>query len=96
MRIGGTPASHHDHAATTAILQSAERLVPALRELRKGTITRAARPMTANGLPRVARTGRNLVTATGHGTLGMTLAPATAAAVALLLGHGAGRVEVPR
>jgi D-amino-acid dehydrogenase len=52
--------------------------------------------MTPDGLPRVAKTGRNLVTATGHGTLGMTLAPATAAAVAQLLGHGGRRAEVLR
>jgi D-amino-acid dehydrogenase len=96
MRIGGTPAHRHDQAATAAIRQAAERLVPALHDLSKGTVTRAARPMTPDGLPRVAKTGRNLVTATGHGTLGMTLAPATAAAVARLLGHGGRRAEVLR
>ncbi|TJZ98835.1 NAD(P)/FAD-dependent oxidoreductase [Actinacidiphila oryziradicis] len=96
MRIGGTPAHRHDHAATAAIRQAAERLVPALRDLPEGTVTRAARPMTPDGLPRVVRTGRNLITASGHGTLGMTLAPATAAAVALLLGPGARAAEVPR
>ncbi|MCG0283766.1 FAD-dependent oxidoreductase [Streptomyces sp. PSAA01] len=98
MRIGGTPEDRHDQAATTAIQQAAEQIVPALHDLREGTvtITRAARPMTPDGLPRVARTGRNLITATGHGTLGMTLAPATATTVARLLGHGGHRAEVSR
>ncbi|MEV4789833.1 FAD-dependent oxidoreductase [Streptomyces tuirus] len=96
MRIGGTPRDRHDHAAATAIRQAAERLVPALHDLPQGTLTRAARPMTPDGLPQAARTGRNLVTATGHGTLGMTLAPATAAAVAQLLGHEGRHPEVLR
>ncbi|MBB1158127.1 NAD(P)/FAD-dependent oxidoreductase [Amycolatopsis dendrobii] len=94
MRIGGTPSARDDHPAATAIRQAAERLVPALRDLPAGSIVRAARPMTPDGLPRVARTGRNLIVATGHGTLGMTLAPATAVTVARLVGSEDRREEV--
>ena len=37
-----------------------------------------ARPMTADGLPVFKEIGRGVTVLTGHGTLGMTLAPFTA------------------
>jgi len=52
------------------------------------------RPMTSDGLPLVGRAPAmpNVILATGHGMLGVTLAPATAAAVAPLVLEG---VEAP-
>ncbi|MDT7707108.1 MAG: D-amino-acid dehydrogenase [Pseudonocardiales bacterium] len=85
MRIGGTPSTEHDRVAAAAIRHAAERLVPGLRDLRNATVLRGARPMTPDGVPRIAWTRPNLITATGHGTLGMTLAPSTAKAVSALL-----------
>lgn len=48
------------------------------------------RPMTADGLPLIGRAPalRNVFVATGHGMLGVTLAPATAAALAPLVLEG--------
>jgi D-amino-acid dehydrogenase len=48
------------------------------------------RPMTADGLPLIGRapTMRNVFVATGHGMLGVTLAPATAAVLAPLVLEG--------
>ncbi len=48
------------------------------------------RPMTADGLPLIGRSPalRNAFVATGHGMLGVTLAPATAAALAPLVLEG--------
>jgi D-amino-acid dehydrogenase len=46
------------------------------------------RPMTADGLPSIERTKKykNLIMATGHGMLGMSMAPATGSRVASLVG----------
>lgn len=85
MRIGGTPSPEHDRAAGAAIRSAADRLVPDLRDLPDGPVLRGARPMTPDGMPRITRTGSNVITAAGHGTLGMTLAPSTARAVSDLL-----------
>ena len=46
------------------------------------------RPMTADGLPSIERTRKytNLIVATGHGMLGMSMAPATGNRVAAIIG----------
>lgn len=48
------------------------------------------RPMTPDGMPVIGRLGRltNTYVSTGHGMLGMTLAPGTAAALTELVVHG--------
>src|SRR5207248_3100228 len=51
----------------------------------RGELWSGLRPATPNGLPVVERLRPGLVVATGHGMLGVTLAPATAARVAWLL-----------
>jgi len=54
------------------------------------------RPMTADGLPLIGRTPalENAYVATGHGMLGVTLAPATAAALAPLVLEGRSAPEL--
>jgi D-amino-acid dehydrogenase len=88
MRIGGRADAAADLMAVQNLRTAAERLLPPLRDLPAGTAWRGARPLTPSGLPIIGSLGRNLVVATGHGTLGMTLAPATSRAVASLLTHG--------
>jgi D-amino-acid dehydrogenase len=88
MQFGGRPTSVADPAAIADLRSAAERLLPSLRALPTGTAWHGARPMTPSGLPIVGPLGRNVVAATGHGTLGMTLAPATGRLVEALLMHG--------
>jgi D-amino-acid dehydrogenase len=54
------------------------------------------RPMTADGLPLIgaAPALQNVFVATGHGMLGVTLAPATAALLAPLVLEGRGAPEL--
>ncbi|MCW2899028.1 MAG: FAD-dependent oxidoreductase [Streptosporangiaceae bacterium] len=88
MQFGGRQTSAADPAAIADLRSAAERLLPSLRALPAGTAWRGARPMTPSGLPIIGPLGRNVVAATGHGTLGMTLAPATGRLVESLLTHG--------
>jgi D-amino-acid dehydrogenase len=88
MQFGGRPTSAADPAAIAELRSAAERLLPALRAHPSGTAWRGARPMTPSGLPIIGPLGRNVVAAIGHGTLGMTLAPATGRLVESLLTHG--------
>nr|AGS49663.1 D-amino acid dehydrogenase small subunit [uncultured bacterium esnapd13] len=46
---------------------------------------RGARPMTPSGVPCVTRVADNVIAATGHGTLGMTLGPVTGQLVGSLV-----------
>lgn len=79
MTIGGPRPQGPDAALISAMRSAAERLVPGLRGLPELARWIGARPMTPDGRPRVHRLGRwpNVIAATGHGTLGMTLAPHT-------------------
>ena len=72
---------------------AATRLVPALADLPDGVAWQGARPMTAGGLPLLGRDRSvdNLLLATGHGTLGVTLAPVTGEILAELVTDGARR-----
>lgn len=80
MRFGGRPRTAPDPADIDALVHAATRIVPAVGELsRDGSVTRiGSRPMTADGLPILKEIGRGVTALTGHGTLGMTLAPFTA------------------
>lgn len=87
MRFGGEPRTAPTPAEIDALVRAATRLVPAVGELdREGAVARiGARPMTADGLPVFKEIGRGVTVLTGHGTLGMTLAPFTARRVFDLL-----------
>lgn len=63
----------------------AEDVLPALRRISdRGVSWRGARPMTPSGVPFTGHLADNLIAVTGHGTLGMTLAPASARQAAAL------------
>lgn len=86
MEFGG-PASAAPRPEAIATLRAvAEVAIPAIRDIADpGTAWRGARPMTPTGMPIIRQVGHNLVAATGHGPLGITLAPATGRIVADLL-----------
>ncbi|WP_033288989.1 NAD(P)/FAD-dependent oxidoreductase [Amycolatopsis jejuensis] len=80
-RTGDTPASEPqpDPGDLAALRRAAERVLPAIRAIdHPGHGQVGARPMTPSGLPIIARMLGNLFAVTGHGTLGMTLAPRSA------------------
>ncbi|QIY53505.1 FAD-dependent oxidoreductase [Streptomyces sp. RPA4-5] len=79
MAFGGRPETAPCPAALKALRAAAERTVPGLSTLTEpGEPWRGARPMTPSGMPIIRPVAPNVIAATGHGTLGMTLAPATA------------------
>jgi D-amino-acid dehydrogenase len=79
MQFGGGSESMPTDDQISGLRSSAEAVLPALRDVEaSGIAWRGARPMTPSGLPIVKRFGANVVAVTGHGTLGMTLAPHTA------------------
>ncbi|AIY18618.1 FAD-dependent oxidoreductase [Pimelobacter simplex] len=93
MQLGGRPDGSRSAATVAGLRDAATGLVPALAALADGTAWHGARPMTTGGLPLLGRDRRvaNLVLATGHGTLGMTLAPVTGEIVSELIASGSGR-----
>lgn len=79
MQFGGACDAPPTIRQISALRASAEQVLPAIGELAaEGTCWRGARPMTPSGLPIVRRCNLNTFAVTGHGTLGMTLAPQTA------------------
>ncbi len=76
-----------DERRVAAIVRAAERAVPTLRGRRVLEVWRGLRPCTPDGLPVVGRPPGlgNLVLATGHGMMGLTLAPVTAKLVGELV-----------
>jgi D-hydroxyproline dehydrogenase subunit beta len=64
------------------LLQGAVRLVPALAEARVLSAWWGLRPMTPDGRPLVGKLADGLFVATGHGSLGVTLAGGTARLIA--------------
>jgi D-amino-acid dehydrogenase len=78
MDLGGRPGIVPTTQQVAQLRVAAERVLPGIAELGAGTTWRGARPMTPSGLPIVKRCGTRAYAATGHGTLGMTLAPHTA------------------
>lgn len=92
MRFGGDPDKAPPQEAFDRLRATANRLVPSLSAIADdGQKFWGARPMTASGLPVTRRLLGNVVVAAGHGTLGMTLAPATAALTARLLAQSSTR-----
>jgi D-amino-acid dehydrogenase len=78
MEFGAEGAQDPAPSAVARMRTAAERTVPALRELTDGAKSwRGARPMTPTGSPFIGLVGPNVVAATGHNTLGMTLGPVT-------------------
>ena len=79
MQFGGGSERTPTDDQVSGLRRSAEAVLPALRDVQAaGVAWRGARPMTPSGLPIVNRFGANVVAVTGHGTLGMTLAPHSA------------------
>jgi D-amino-acid dehydrogenase len=94
VRISGTfdlvrPGAGTAPGRMRGVLNAASTHLPALRDLAVSDVDvwSGARPCTADSVPVVGPVGRvpGLFVATGHGTLGMTLAPATGQAIARLV-----------
>jgi D-amino-acid dehydrogenase len=69
-----------DERRVAAIVRAAERALPSLRGRTVLEVWRGLRPCTPDGLPVIGRPPRleNVVLASGHGMMGLTLAPVTA------------------
>ena len=76
-----------DRMRVGAIVRAAERGLPSLRGRRVLEVWRGLRPCSPDGLPIVGRPGglANVVLATGHSMMGLTLAPVTGRLAAELL-----------
>ncbi|WP_158578925.1 NAD(P)/FAD-dependent oxidoreductase [Spongiactinospora rosea] len=81
MELGGPPAPPTPERFAS-LRRTAAGLLPGAALGEPGDQWHGARPMTPDGLPIVRRTRPGLVVATGHGQLGMTLAPATGELIA--------------
>lgn len=70
-----------------AIVEAGERVLGGLSRGRTGAVWRGLRPCAPDGLPIIGRSRRvdNVVFATAHAMLGLTLAPLTAKVVAQLV-----------
>lgn len=85
MEFGGRASQAPRPEAIATLRAVAEAAIPAMRTITdSGVAWRGARPMTPSGLPIIRPVRDNLVAATGHGPLGVTLAPATGRIVAHL------------
>jgi D-amino-acid dehydrogenase len=92
MEFGAEGAQDPSPSAVARMRAAAERTVPALRELTDGAESwRGARPMTPTGSPFIRLLAPNVVAATGHNTLGMTLGPVTGQLVCDLITHNGTR-----
>ena len=94
VRVGGTmeivsPKRPPDTRRVVGIARGVERYLPAFRSetLTALPVWTGARPVSGDGLPYLGRlpTARQVIVATGHGMLGFSLAPVTAALVADLV-----------
>jgi D-amino-acid dehydrogenase len=86
MEFGAEGAPDPRPSAVARMRAAAERTVPALRELTSGgQLWRGARPMTPTGVPFIGAVAENVIAATGHNTLGMTLGPVTGQMVSDLI-----------
>ena len=76
-----------DPARVDALVRAAGRIMPALAGARVRGVWRGLRPCAPDGLPIVGRTERldNLILATAHAMMGLTLAPLTGDVVADLV-----------
>ncbi|MFI0418738.1 NAD(P)/FAD-dependent oxidoreductase [Spongiactinospora sp. 9N601] len=87
MELGGPPAPPTPERFA-ALRRTAAVLLPGADLDEPGDRWHGARPMTPDGLPIIRRARPGLVIATGHGQLGMTLAPATGELIAVDLTVG--------
>ncbi|MEO7352314.1 MAG: FAD-dependent oxidoreductase, partial [Marmoricola sp.] len=86
MRFGGEIGQLPPPGHLAALRASAERILPALGDVQEpGEGWMGARPMTTTGLPIVRRVNPTTIVVTGHGTLGMTLAPESGVQVRRLI-----------
>ena len=87
MEFGGRADDPPTLRSVQALRDAATEILPGLAALGPGRVWRGARPMTTSGMPVVERLDGfdNVTVAAGHGTLGVTLAPSSATAVADLL-----------
>ena len=84
--FGGTAGDEPPAGAGQRLDAAVRSFVPTLPSRdTAGAPWRGGRPMTPSGIPRVGRIGENVVAATGHGTLGMTLGPVTGTLVSSLV-----------
>jgi D-amino-acid dehydrogenase len=97
LRLGGTMElsglnQRLDGRRVAAIRRAAELYLPAVFAAEAGEEWVGMRPITPDGLPAIGRAPglENVFVAAGHGMLGMTLGPATAAVVAGLIAGGGG------
>jgi D-amino-acid dehydrogenase len=79
-----------------AVMQSVNRYISGLKSPEVIEIWRGLRPCTPDGLPIISRSSRieNLIVATGHAMLGMTLGPITGKLVSQLLSSEAPEIDV--
>lgn len=86
MEFGGGPRDAPRAEAVRRLDTVTRECVPALPERdTAGKPWRGARPMTPSGVPCISWVAGNVIAATGHGTLGMTLGPVTGELVSSLL-----------
>lgn len=79
-----------------AIIKAAGQRLPGLPSTDLIEVWRGLRPCTPDGLPQIGRPTRldNVVVATGHGMLGLSLGPGTGRLVAQMVGHRRLSVDV--
>ena len=85
-----------DPVRVGALVRAAKRTLTLPRDARTVQVWRGLRPCTPDGLPVIGRAPgvENLVLATGHAMLGITLAPVTAEIVASLVAGEPVRHEI--
>jgi D-amino-acid dehydrogenase len=95
LRLGGTMElsglnQRLDRRRVAAVRRAAAQYLPGVFAVEAGEEWVGMRPITPDGLPAIGRAPGldNVFVAAGHGMLGMTLAPATAAAIAALMTGG--------
>lgn len=95
MELSGLDAGP-DPRRVAAMTRASERYMPGWRNGRRTTAWAGLRPVTPDGLPVIGRLPdyENAFVATGHAMLGVTLAPATAAAVAELMCGGDAQADL--
>jgi D-amino-acid dehydrogenase len=93
LRLAGTLELGSDPAALgrrriDAVVEAGARHVEGVANARVSHIWRGLRPMASDGMPIIGRAPRDarVIVATGHGVLGITLAPSTGELVAALVG----------
>lgn len=94
LRVGGTMILGEGHSAISAtrvrgIVKTLHQFYPALKDTRISSLQVSAgqRPCSPDGLPYIGRSQKynNLMIATGHGMMGMSLGPATGKLISKLL-----------